>query len=215
VGASDAGYGVIGGATGAVLSPVFASLVRGGDPNLNDIQRAVITGLSMLAGGSVAAALGQDALSGADAAQNETLNNCVGHPDSCTTLLKDWVTSWPSDPGMVTAFQLMDLYSGMPSNIGPIGQIEGAASPGISAGEAKPHVEHSSACREKNRPAGGGGGRCRTAMWPLCAAQFIRAIQRWGDPPKGYRWLPADHAKAKHRESLHPSRRVCQSTPCR
>jgi len=37
----------------------------------------------MLAGGGVAAALGQDAVAAAGAAQNETLNNCLGRPESC------------------------------------------------------------------------------------------------------------------------------------
>lgn len=53
----------------------------GGQGNPNSAQLAAITGLSMLAGGSVAAALGQNPDAAASAAENETLNNTCGSDD--------------------------------------------------------------------------------------------------------------------------------------
>ncbi|WP_404994343.1 VENN motif pre-toxin domain-containing protein [Cupriavidus pauculus] len=51
-----------------------------GQGNPNPAQLATITALSMLTGGGVAAALGQNARAAAGAAQNETLNNtCAGN----------------------------------------------------------------------------------------------------------------------------------------
>lgn len=94
----DCESGAIGGATGALLSPVYAGLINGGDPNLTDAQKAAITSLSMLSGAGVAAAFGQDAMAAAGAAQNETLNNCLGHPENCTQLLKNWAQNTYGDP---------------------------------------------------------------------------------------------------------------------
>ncbi|MGM3413109.1 DUF637 domain-containing protein [Ralstonia holmesii] len=73
--------GAIGGATSALVANQIATAVTDGQGNPSAAQLATITALSMIAGGGVAAALGQDALSAATAAQNEVLNNTCGSED--------------------------------------------------------------------------------------------------------------------------------------
>ena len=79
-GTSCAG-GAIGGAFSAAAAETIAYGVTGGQGNPNSAQLALITSLSMLAGGGVAAALGQNADAAANAAGNETLNNTCGSSD--------------------------------------------------------------------------------------------------------------------------------------
>ncbi|MDW3684258.1 DUF637 domain-containing protein [Cupriavidus sp. CV2] len=76
----DCAGGAIGGATSALVANQIAGLVTDGHGHPSPAQLATITALSMLAGGGIAAALGQDPLAVANAAQNETLNNtCAGN----------------------------------------------------------------------------------------------------------------------------------------
>ncbi|WP_332451962.1 VENN motif pre-toxin domain-containing protein [Burkholderia ubonensis] len=49
-------------------------------------QAAAIAAFATFAGGAAAGLAGQNAAAGALAAQNETINNCLGHPESCTQL---------------------------------------------------------------------------------------------------------------------------------
>lgn len=70
----DCASGAIGGATSAVVAGSLVDLA-GGAANLTDVQRAAITAAAMLAGGGIAAALGQNPETAASAAQNEALNN--------------------------------------------------------------------------------------------------------------------------------------------
>ncbi|WP_116137857.1 filamentous hemagglutinin N-terminal domain-containing protein [Trinickia diaoshuihuensis] len=73
--------GAIGGAVSAASAETIAYEVTGGQGNPNSAQLAAITSLSMLAGGGLAAALGQNADGAASAAENETLNNTCGSDD--------------------------------------------------------------------------------------------------------------------------------------
>ncbi|MEX3958407.1 filamentous hemagglutinin N-terminal domain-containing protein [Trinickia sp. EG282A] len=73
--------GAIGGAVSAASAETIAYGITGGQGNPNSAQLAAITSLSMLAGGSVAAALGQNADAAASVAENETLNNTCGSDD--------------------------------------------------------------------------------------------------------------------------------------
>ncbi len=70
--------GAIGGAVSAAATPYIGSAVVGSG-TASPEQTAVITALAMLAGGGVAGALGQNAMAGATAAENEAENNCNLH----------------------------------------------------------------------------------------------------------------------------------------
>jgi len=65
----------------ATAAETIAYEVTGGQGNPTSGQLAIITALSMLAGGGVAAALGQNVSTAANAAENETLNNTCGSSD--------------------------------------------------------------------------------------------------------------------------------------
>lgn len=83
VGALDGagcGGGAIGGAVSAGLS---ADVIKEIDPTgaaLTPEQTALVTAIAMIAGGGVAGALGQNAISAAISAENEALNNATKHP---------------------------------------------------------------------------------------------------------------------------------------
>ena len=66
-----------------VTTPLVAGVVTGGDPNVTPGQAAAIAGIATLTGGVFAGLAGQNAMAGANAAQNEVINNCMGHPESC------------------------------------------------------------------------------------------------------------------------------------
>ncbi|MXN77784.1 hypothetical protein GR157_23940 [Burkholderia sp. 4701] len=72
------------------MTPYVASAITGGDPNVTSGQAAAIAAFATFAGGTLAGLAGQNAAAGALAAQNEAINNCLGHPQSCTQLLKNW-----------------------------------------------------------------------------------------------------------------------------
>lgn len=105
--ASGAGYGAIGGATSALLANQIAGIVTDGQGNPTTGQLATITALSMLAGGGVAAVLGQNALAAAGAAQNETLNNTCAAGHNCGTaksaLADTGRAAWNTAVGLVEA----------------------------------------------------------------------------------------------------------------
>lgn len=86
---SGAGYGAIGGAASAALTPFIASAVTGGNPNVTSGQAAAIAGLATLTGGVFAGLAGQNAMAGANAAANEAMSNCLGHPESCLQMAKN------------------------------------------------------------------------------------------------------------------------------
>ena len=69
--------GAIGGATSAIVAPLVGSAlgIQTNADRADSMNRALVTAVAMLAGGGVAAALGQNALTAAGAAQNEALNN--------------------------------------------------------------------------------------------------------------------------------------------
>ncbi|BCZ85297.1 hypothetical protein PTKU64_89720 [Paraburkholderia terrae] len=73
--------GAIGGAVSAFAAETIAYGITSGQGNPNSAQLAAITALSMLAGGGIAGALGQNASGAAFAAENETLNNTCGSDD--------------------------------------------------------------------------------------------------------------------------------------
>lgn len=78
-GASGVGYGAIGGAASAALSPLMLGAI---DPNhgpLTTGQIAFTTTASTLFGGALAGALGQNVDAAALAAANEALNNGTKH----------------------------------------------------------------------------------------------------------------------------------------
>ena len=81
--------GAIGGAASAALTAVVANAVTGGDPNITSGQTAAISGIATLVGGLAAGLAGQNAMGGANAEQNEALNNCLGHPKSCLQMAKN------------------------------------------------------------------------------------------------------------------------------
>ncbi|WP_081771952.1 two-partner secretion domain-containing protein [Paraburkholderia nodosa] len=118
--------GAIGGATSALVSP---AVIDGIDPThaqLTTGQIAVITGLATLAGGGLAGALGQNAIAGATAAQNEALNNSTGHvggiPDDP---LNQPITegSGGGGPGADIVSDAPPAYSGAGANSGSISDI--------------------------------------------------------------------------------------------
>ncbi|KWK96079.1 adhesin [Burkholderia ubonensis] len=68
--------GAIGGATSALVAPLLVDQA-GGSNNLTAGQRAAIVGVSTLLGGLTAGLAGQNAMAGATAAENESLNNAT------------------------------------------------------------------------------------------------------------------------------------------
>jgi filamentous hemagglutinin len=99
------------------LTPFIASAVTGGNPNVTSGQAAAIAGLATLTGGVFAGWAGQNAMAGANAAQNEALNNCLGHPESCLQLAKNAASSaWNSASSAATnAFGQLAFH--MPDNV--------------------------------------------------------------------------------------------------
>jgi len=75
------------------LTPFVANAVTGGDPNITSGQTAAIAGIATLTGGLFAGLAGQNAMAGTTAAQNEALNNCLGHPESCLQMAKNALSS--------------------------------------------------------------------------------------------------------------------------
>ena len=73
--------GAIGGAASALVAPYLVDQA-GGAANLTDGQRAAIVGTATLLGGLAAGFAGYDAQAGANAAQNEALNNSTEKGDS-------------------------------------------------------------------------------------------------------------------------------------
>ncbi|WP_458762575.1 DUF637 domain-containing protein [Cupriavidus basilensis] len=76
-GSGDCASGAIGGATSAVVAPLVGGAlgVTTNADRDSTVNRVVVTAVAMLAGGGLAASLGQDGLIAAGAAQNEALNN--------------------------------------------------------------------------------------------------------------------------------------------
>ncbi len=83
----DCAAGAIGGATASLLNPVVDNAIGGEDgsgwgSNLSDAQvrqSVTLQATSMLASGAVASAFKRDAVTAANAAQNETLNNYLSN----------------------------------------------------------------------------------------------------------------------------------------
>ena len=78
--ASGVGYGAIGGAASAALSPDFIKAMDPTGAPLSAGQQAALAGFATLLGGVTAGLAGQNAQAGALAAQNEALNNDAGDP---------------------------------------------------------------------------------------------------------------------------------------
>ncbi|MRR50338.1 MAG: hypothetical protein EG825_05400, partial [Rhodocyclaceae bacterium] len=74
----DCAAGAAGAAASALLAPGIDALTDVKNPNT---RTAVVTALSMIAGGLVADALGKDVITAAAAAQNEVTNNYLKHPE--------------------------------------------------------------------------------------------------------------------------------------
>jgi filamentous hemagglutinin len=74
---SNCESGAIGGATGAVVSPLVGNAlgIETNADRANPLNQVVVTALAMLTAGTLAGALGQNALGATGAAQNEALNN--------------------------------------------------------------------------------------------------------------------------------------------
>lgn len=120
--------GAIGGAASAALTPFVANAVTGGDPNVTPGQTAAIAGIATLTGGLLAGLAGQNAMAGANAAQNEALNNCLGHPESCLQWAKNAVNS-VSDTA-ANAFNQLAFH--MPDNVAE-GLVAGANVPAMES----------------------------------------------------------------------------------
>lgn len=73
--ASDVGYGAIGGAASAVLTPLFAGVIDPQHDPLTQGQMAALGGFGTLVGGTLAGLAGANAQGGAQAGENEALNN--------------------------------------------------------------------------------------------------------------------------------------------
>ncbi|EHP37550.1 hypothetical protein OR16_42186, partial [Cupriavidus basilensis OR16] len=76
-GSGDCASGAIGGATSAIVAPLVGGAlgVTTNADRESTVNQVVVTAVAMLAGGGLAAVLGQDGLIAAGAAQNEALNN--------------------------------------------------------------------------------------------------------------------------------------------
>lgn len=120
--------GAIGGAASAALTPFIASAVTGGNPNVTSGQAAAIAGLATLTGGVFAGLAGQNAMAGANAAANEAMNNCLGHPESCLQLAKNTLSS-ASDTAK-NAFNQLTFH--IPDNVAE-GLIAGANVPAMES----------------------------------------------------------------------------------
>ncbi|CAD6514517.1 filamentous hemagglutinin [Paraburkholderia sabiae] len=101
--------GAIGAAASAALTPFAADAITGGNPKVTPDQAAAIAAFATFAGGAAAGLAGQNAAAGALAAQNEAINNCLGHPESCAQLAKN-ALSYLRGPDLIN-FQL-DYYVG-------------------------------------------------------------------------------------------------------
>jgi filamentous hemagglutinin len=91
--ASGVGYGAIGGAASAALSPDLLKAIDPTGAALSPGQQAAMAGFATLLGGGLAGLAGANAQGGALAAQNEVLNNTDKHPDDAA-----------KNGGAVTAF---------------------------------------------------------------------------------------------------------------
>jgi len=110
------------------LTPFVANAVTGGDPNITSGQTAAISGIATLVGGLTAGLAGQNAMAGANAAQNEALNNCLGHPESCLQMAKNVLGS-ASDTA-TNAFNRLAFH--IPDNVAD-GLIAGANVPAMES----------------------------------------------------------------------------------
>ena len=126
--ASGVGYGAIGGAASAALTPFVANAATGGDPNITQGQTAAISGIATLVGGLAAGLAGQNAMAGANAAQNEALNNCLGHPERCLQMAKN-ALSRASDTA-TNAFNQLAFH--MPDDVAQ-GPVAGASVPAMES----------------------------------------------------------------------------------
>ena len=91
-------------------------------------QAAAIAGLATLTGGVFAGLAGQNAMAGANAAANEAMNNCLGHPESCLQLAKNTLSS-ASDTAK-NAFNQLTFH--IPDNVAE-GLIAGANVPAMES----------------------------------------------------------------------------------
>ena len=125
--ASGVGYGAIGGAASAALTPFVANAVTGGDPNITSGQTAAIGGIATLVGGLAAGLAGQNAMGGASAGQNEVLNNDTASQDHIADAVKNG--------GFGSAALTLLLYTAMPWLPGnPMAQAAGSAATSIVQG---------------------------------------------------------------------------------
>ncbi|NKG13318.1 hemagglutinin [Ralstonia solanacearum] len=73
------GGGAIGGASSAIVAPLVLSVIDPTHAELSTGQQGALAAIAGAAGGGLAAALGQNALAGVTAGQNEALNNSGPH----------------------------------------------------------------------------------------------------------------------------------------
>jgi filamentous hemagglutinin len=128
LGGNSCAAGAIGGATSALVAPMIrdglynnqdtTTTVNNGDGTQtttttysNTIYNAVTTALATLAGGGIAAALGQNATVAANAATNEAINNANS--------TKSWVTAVPVVGLLMTPFGPVPMVGALP--IGGLG----------------------------------------------------------------------------------------------
>lgn len=99
IGALTGGVGgAIGAATSAKLSPWLISQVS----TLGPLQQAAITGMVVLAGGSVSSVLGQNPLNAAAAAGNQVQNNDLRHAIFCLLCITTPISGGDSLTGGLT-----------------------------------------------------------------------------------------------------------------
>ena len=89
-------------------------------------QAAAIAAFATFAGGAAAGLAGQNAAAGAFAAQNEAINNCLVHLQSCTQPLKSAALSFVTSIGGPSTFLRVMAMLSMNANIGGMtGEEEG------------------------------------------------------------------------------------------
>ncbi|VWD30824.1 two-partner secretion domain-containing protein [Burkholderia contaminans] len=110
------GGGAIGGAASAAFSPDFVKAIDSTGAPLDDGQKAALAAFATLVGGGLAGLSGQNAAAGAQAAQNEALNNTAGSDGHTANAVQggglasksmnavlDWVKWTYGDPGTTLA----------------------------------------------------------------------------------------------------------------
>nr|WP_157744791.1 DUF637 domain-containing protein [Pandoraea sputorum] len=123
--------GAIGGAVSAALTPFLVNALISEGRGLNAAQISLFGAIASLAGGGVAGLAGQNAAAGALSAQNEAINNCLGHPESCSDLASKIIAGWRAPDYVSITAPTPIPFVGVTATLDRYGEIYGGPSVGF------------------------------------------------------------------------------------